>query len=679
MKIHKTAALLAGAMACTGFLAMPALAVEDGLVYDGEQAQYIQNGEALTGRFTITPQIMMGDADSSAEISAPDAALVLIVAAESAAEGTDAGEVLLRLNESFLTPEAAMAHADCNSDGDINAADASEILVYVAEVGAMGTAEPIGVRRYYADTDGILQTGWITDESGTSFAEENFVLRTDWLTLDGKQYYFNNEGILQTGWLTLDHAVYYCGEDGAAHTGWLTTEEGRYYFDANGAMQTGLTHIGNTMYYFDETGAMQTGWVTIGDATYNFNADGTVRTGWLKTADASYYFSADGVMQTGLLTIEGKQYYFDALGMLQTGWIAADGGTYYAAEDGVLLTGMQTIDGVTYYFDENGMRTTGWVTLNDSMYYFSANDGGMIRGWANIGGSYYYFHAESGVMQTGLITVEGKLYYLNDEGVRQMGWHTVNGDRYYFLKLGEGAAAKGIVTISNVRYYFDPETGILLQNGTKNGITTNANGVVIKVMLDVTYISQIGYPTGCESASAVMLLRDAGYDTSIDTFIDTALDKGSLYTSGGTLYGPHPDKAFIGDPRSSSGFGCYAPVITTALNRILTGGDKAVNITGTPISTLLTDYIDKGIPVGFWATINMIESTPGRQWIVPDTGELFTWKRNEHCLVLVGYDADYYYFNDPYKGNGLKAYARSTVEARYATMGYQAVVIEQAE
>ena len=59
-----------------------------------------------------------------------------------------------------------------------------------------------------------------------------------------------------------------------------------------------------------------------------------------------------------------------------------------------------------------------------------------------------------------------------------------------------------------------------------------------------------------------------------------------------------------------------------------------------------------------------------------ETGKLFTWKRHEHCLVLVGYDKDYYYMNDPYQSKGLVAYKRSVVEARYATMGSQAVVIQ---
>ena len=45
--------------------------------------------------------------------------------------------------------------------------------------------------------------------------------------------------------------------------------------------------------------------------------------------------------------------------------------------------------------------------------------------------------------------------------------------------------------------------------------------------IDVPYLDQTAQaPTGCESVSAVMLLRYLGYDITIDRFLDTALDKG---------------------------------------------------------------------------------------------------------------------------------------------------------
>lgn len=254
-----------------------------------------------------------------------------------------------------------------------------------------------------------------------------------------------------------------------------------------------------------------------------------------------------------------------------------------------------------------------------------------------------------------------------------IGWLDIDKNRYYFQK--DGIPAHGVTVIDGKSYLFADDTGILQCSKTVNGITTDGNGVITKRQLSVKYISQSGFPTGCESASAVMLLQNAGYNVSVADFVDKYLDKGGFTWKNGIQYGPDPNSKFVGDPRSSSGFGCYAPVLTKAMNKILGNGKTAKNLTGTAFTSLLTDYIDNGIPVAVWASINMVNVDNGRQWVIPETGQLFTWKRHEHCLVLVGYDAEYYYMNDPYQSKGLVAYKRSVVEARYAQMGYQAVVI----
>ncbi len=354
------------------------------------------------------------------------------------------------------------------------------------------------------------------------------------------------------------------------------------------------------------------------------------------------------------------------------GFKIIDGKRYYFNPDGSVCTGMTQIDCYTYYFREDGSAVTGWLNLNGKKYYFNAG-GIMKKGILNIDNDIYIF-GDDGSMQKGLIRYNDNLYFLFDNGKAHIGWRTIGSSKYYFGK--NGTAKKGIAEINGKKYFFNPESGALCRNISYNGITTNNNGRVTKVLLDTEYISQIGYPTGCESVSAVMLLRDAGYDTTIDIFIDDALEIGWHTWVGDVRYGPHPNESFIGDPRKTSGYGCYAPVITRALNTIL-DGDCAVDLTGTPISELLTKYVDKGTPVAIWATINMMKSTPGSQWIIRSTGEDFTWKRNEHCLVLVGYDDEYYYLNDPYNGNGLVPYKRDVVEARFEYMGSQSVVILQ--
>lgn len=48
-------------------------------------------------------------------------------------------------------------------------------------------------------------------------------------------------------------------------------------------------------------------------------------------------------------------------------------------------------------------------------------------------------------------------------------------------------------------------------------------------VIDVPYLDQsVRYPTGCESVSAVMLLRYLGYEMSVDEFIEQYLDRQEL-------------------------------------------------------------------------------------------------------------------------------------------------------
>ena len=217
-----------------------------------------------------------------------------------------------------------------------------------------------------------------------------------------------------------------------------------------------------------------------------------------------------------------------------------------------------------------------------------------------------------------------------------------------------------------------------------------------RVLIDAPYIDQSGaYPTGCESVSAVMLLRFLGMDITVDEFIEKYLEKQDFEQRDGVLYGPDPRNCFCGSPYDEDSFGCYAPVIVRALDRafadmseektgqktgfkvgrenLCQAGRKAVDETGTPTEELLRRYIDNGMPVIYWACINMREPVTGPEWRLLDTGDEFTWVSNEHCMLLVGYDDEGYYFNDPYDGNGVIRYPRDVVERRHQAQHMQAV------
>lgn len=196
------------------------------------------------------------------------------------------------------------------------------------------------------------------------------------------------------------------------------------------------------------------------------------------------------------------------------------------------------------------------------------------------------------------------------------------------------------------------------------------------VRLQVPYLSQEGYPTGCESAAAVMLLRFYGVAMDMDTFIDRYLDCGEITWTDAGLTAPHPAERFVGDPRSSAAYGCYAPVIVRALQSALPSGRQAVDVSGQSLPELCRRYIAAGRPVLVWATMGMKPMYAGDSWTVASNGKKFTWPAREHCLVLTGYDADNYYFNDPDGGVGPVAYARDVCEARFYELGRQAIVVE---
>lgn len=171
-----------------------------------------------------------------------------------------------------------------------------------------------------------------------------------------------------------------------------------------------------------------------------------------------------------------------------------------------------------------------------------------------------------------------------------------------------------------------------------------------------------------------MALKYVGERIGIEDFIDNCLERSSkFYWQDGRYYGPSPYEYFLGNPRTENSYGCMAPVIKKALISYFGSSDRVVDTTGADLSSLCKTYVDEGIPVIVWASIGMVKITDGPSWILPD-GSKYTCPSNEHSLLLVGYDANKYYFNDPYTGRVVN-YSRSIVESRYERLGKQSLVV----
>ncbi len=196
-----------------------------------------------------------------------------------------------------------------------------------------------------------------------------------------------------------------------------------------------------------------------------------------------------------------------------------------------------------------------------------------------------------------------------------------------------------------------------------------------QVRLSVPALGQYpGYPTGCEILSATMALHYVGDPVSPDTLIDRHLSTSTdWYFWEGVRYGPDPKEHFLGNPRSENSYGCFSPVIRDMLCSYLRQPERVVEAGGLSLPQLCEQYLDNGLPVILWASMEMRPLQDGASWVLPN-GETFTWPGGEHCMLLVGYDEESYYFNDPRAGDCV-TYDRTLSEQRYEDMGRQALVI----
>ena len=131
----------------------------------------------------------------------------------------------------------------------------------------------------------------------------------------------------------------------------------------------------------------------------------------------------------------------------------------------------------------------------------------------------------------------------------------------------------------------------------------------MKKIVLAPYIDQTDrWVNGCESISAVMLLQAMGIRIDPDTFIERDLPHAPYWEQDGKLYGPDPWQVYPGDPHDHTGYGCYAPCIVRALNSALehegaAGQFEVVDESGKTAEELCR-YIDAGMPVVFWATLD---------------------------------------------------------------------------
>ena len=204
-----------------------------------------------------------------------------------------------------------------------------------------------------------------------------------------------------------------------------------------------------------------------------------------------------------------------------------------------------------------------------------------------------------------------------------------------------------------------------------------------KYQIKISHLSQINVlPTGCEIVSTKTILDYYGKNPSYDELLSKIPRQDLKVTKDGKLYGASPFEAFIGDPKKNSGFGCYPDVIEILIRNLNYPDLYTESTNNLPLDFIAKTYTTQDIPVLVWATIGMGDSALTDTWYTENSDhkpskEKYKWRCNEHCLVLIGYDKQYYYFSDPLSYNSVKKYEKKIVEKRYKEVGSYSLLIRQ--
>ena len=190
--------------------------------------------------------------------------------------------------------------------------------------------------------------------------------------------------------------------------------------------------------------------------------------------------------------------------------------------------------------------------------------------------------------------------------------------------------------------------------------------------LDVPLIKQKpDLYNGCELTSLTMLLQYYGINkTKIELVPEMRQDLTEMQISqeGTITYWGNPNTGFVGDiTGKKQGYSIYHSALIELLKKYIPTG---VDLTRSSFD-LLEQQVSKGIPVVVWTTIGYIVP---QNWVVWDSplGPIRA-SFSIHTVVLVGYDQEHVYVNDPLTGVKNQRVEKQQFNRSWDAMGKQAI------
>jgi uncharacterized protein YvpB len=224
--------------------------------------------------------------------------------------------------------------------------------------------------------------------------------------------------------------------------------------------------------------------------------------------------------------------------------------------------------------------------------------------------------------------------------------------------------------------YADNNVSAIQASKPKTPVTPVVATKPPSAMLNAPLIKQ--YPelnSGCEITTLAMMLQFYGIQKGkMELIPEMKYDKTAykLDQNGKIVYWGNPNIGFVGDVTGrAKGFGIYHTALIHLLKKYI---PTAVDLTGKPFD-VLESKIAEGIPVEVWTTIDYIENVQWTEWDTSIGPIRATF--SEHAVLLVGYDKDNVYVNDPLSGKSKFKVNKALFIRTWEMMDKQAISYEK--
>lgn len=195
-----------------------------------------------------------------------------------------------------------------------------------------------------------------------------------------------------------------------------------------------------------------------------------------------------------------------------------------------------------------------------------------------------------------------------------------------------------------------------------------------EVLLDVPLLYQFDEPSlynGCEVTALAMIMNYHGIEVTKNELAD-GIAKVPYEDENGLL--GNPNVGFVGDISGwdESGLGVYHKPVAQVLGKYVP--QEAINdISGSSFDAVLQAVTD-GQPVWVITTVNFYPVDDIEVWKTAEGDVEISYSM--HSVVVVGYDQDTIYINDPYGEKDYGVEKEGFIDA-FNQMGKQAIYIEK--